>query len=344
MVQINLQSNRNGRVRYFDFLRGLAILMVVGIHTYPGNMRMNGFSEETAYIIIRSFFNCAVPLFLAISGYFIGKKDFSTWGKCKSFWIKQIPIVYIPCLVFSFPWLVLNWRLHDYSIYSLPLLIAKFFGCGYSVYYFILLIIECYLLTPFLTKYNNTYTLFIFTCISVLSESFVDCMCVEMKVNMPLVVIGSLPIMGLFFFLGIFLSKRSRTYSLSLPIGMIIVGMIGGVLQEFWIMKTYNLIYDGQNALFYIFDIGFILLCLSKSIEKSFRINITTRLVLYIGDLSFGIYLMHVYTLLIYDQLFPSIRHQWMFSCIVVVALTVFFIVTIKRCLPQFSQKYLGFR
>ena len=57
------------RDTYFDFLRGIAIIMVIGIHTYvDGLMHFN--------LFLRQFLNCAVPIFLAVSGYFIGRKSF----------------------------------------------------------------------------------------------------------------------------------------------------------------------------------------------------------------------------------------------------------------------------
>lgn len=93
---------------YFDFLRGVAILMVVGIHTYPGNLSLHGEWYEFTEVLAINFFNCAVPLFLAISGFFIAKKNLSSLDKCRSFWKKQIPTVYMPCLIFSLPWFILS--------------------------------------------------------------------------------------------------------------------------------------------------------------------------------------------------------------------------------------------
>ena len=43
------------RIAYFDFLRGLAIIMVVGIHTYT--LRKDS-------VVVRQLFNTAVPLFI----------------------------------------------------------------------------------------------------------------------------------------------------------------------------------------------------------------------------------------------------------------------------------------
>lgn len=48
------------RMAYFDFLRGLAIIMVVGIHTYT-------LGEDS--MVVMQLLNAAVPLFIAISGF-----------------------------------------------------------------------------------------------------------------------------------------------------------------------------------------------------------------------------------------------------------------------------------
>lgn len=78
------------RDTYFDFLRGIAIIMVIGIHTYSdGLMHFN--------LFLRQFLNCAVPIFLAISGYFIGHKSFTEQGCYAKFMKKQVPRVYYRC-------------------------------------------------------------------------------------------------------------------------------------------------------------------------------------------------------------------------------------------------------
>lgn len=56
------------RITYFDFLRGVAVLMVVGIHTFPQSTF--GSISGNMEIVIRQMINCAVPLFLAISVFF----------------------------------------------------------------------------------------------------------------------------------------------------------------------------------------------------------------------------------------------------------------------------------
>ena len=98
----------NKRIEYYEFLRGIAILMVIGIHTYISS---NLTSVEGAIsIITRQTLNCAVPIFLALSGFFLGRKLFDNKQTIITFLKKQIPKVYIPCIIWSLPLLALDIR------------------------------------------------------------------------------------------------------------------------------------------------------------------------------------------------------------------------------------------
>lgn len=130
---------------YFDTLRGIAILMVVAIHTFIA-CEFDNFLSICA-ISMREIFNVAVPLFLAISGFFIGRKNFDNNSQIFKFWKKQIPKVYIPTLFWSIPYLALA-VFHQQPLFKN---LFMYLFCGYSIYYFIALIIQCYLLLPFLS-------------------------------------------------------------------------------------------------------------------------------------------------------------------------------------------------
>ncbi len=124
---------------YFDFLRGIAIIMVVAIHTFEGH-------SGVLAIGLRQMLNTAVPVFLAISGFFIGKKTLETKEQCFDFWRNQIPKVYLPVLVWSILYLILAIHNGKPMIQSLVLYAI----CGYSIYYFIAVIIQCYCILPLL--------------------------------------------------------------------------------------------------------------------------------------------------------------------------------------------------
>ena len=134
------------RDTYFDFLRGIAIIMVIGIHTYTdGLMHFN--------LFLRQFLNCAVPIFLAISGYFIGHKSFVEQGSYAKFMKKQVPRVYIPMLLWSIPWMLLDIRSGETPLVSI---IRTLLG-DMSIFYFIILIIQYYALTPVIQRVNHRF-------------------------------------------------------------------------------------------------------------------------------------------------------------------------------------------
>ena len=133
----NLPENcqKMKRNTYFDFLRGLAIMMVVGIHTYT-------LGKDST--VVRQLLNTAVPLFIAISGYFLSQKKMENKGDYISFIKRQLPKVYLPVLVWSLP-------LYALALYSGSSIIKQtilLLGCGFSIYYFVAFIMQCYVSLP----------------------------------------------------------------------------------------------------------------------------------------------------------------------------------------------------
>lgn len=153
-----------GRNPYFDFLRCIAIVMVVGIHAYPEYV--SGAEIGSLSRLLRLSLNCAVPLFLAISGYFMARKQVGTAGEHLAFLRRQVPKVYVPAVVFS-----VFWFLYDYQWRRVIDLVSviNVFTCGHSVYYFIALIIQYYLLLPWLQRCAGKGWLALFAAVSALS-------------------------------------------------------------------------------------------------------------------------------------------------------------------------------
>lgn len=123
------------RYLYFDFLRGFAIIMVVGIHTF------RGYDFETVQgwfsVTVRQILNCAVPMFWAISGFFMANKDLSTREQRNAFWSHQIPKIYIPALVWGLPWLAISIISRENALLSIVFWVC----CGLGIFYYIALII-----------------------------------------------------------------------------------------------------------------------------------------------------------------------------------------------------------
>lgn len=330
------------RNQYFEFLRGLAIVMVVGIHTLivsPDGLKE---AEDIVVVLVRMALNCAVPLFLAISGYFIGSKNISFGKSHIEFLRHQLPKVYIPCLIFSIPYFLIYCFKDSGDPFKGVLLLLT---CGFSVYYFVALIIQYYLLLPLLKRMNNVKGLILTALISTISILVVTYALKVLNMNLPLIVYaGPFPLWILFFFIGMYLSSRSRDYGITFPTLLAVAGMILQFLEfAFWAKQ-------GQSALgiklsSFIFSLGVILLVFSRRTELSYRENFITRSFVYIGGISFGIYLIHCFNILIVSKLPPPIpTASWFLSWAMVLAMSVAIIWLTKLICPRFAKKYLGFR
>lgn len=101
------------RIEYFDFLRGLAIIMVVATHTFGSSYTYESIS--LLGISVRQLISCAVPIFCVSSAFFLGNKDFANKYDYFIFLRKQILRVYLPCLVCSLPYLLLDLKKQSLS-------------------------------------------------------------------------------------------------------------------------------------------------------------------------------------------------------------------------------------
>ena len=319
---------------YFDTLRGIAILMVVAIHTFIA-CEFDNFQSICA-ISMREIFNVAVPLFLAISGFFIGRKKFESNYQIITFWKKQIPKVYIPTLFWSVPYLTLA----VYHQQSLLQNILVFVLCGYSIYYFIALIIQCYLLLPFIQKKMLNYEMggvilgLSLICVAVISYTSIT--------RFPLIVFaGPVIVWLIFFWIGVFLSRSERNYK----IGWIFVG----VLISFALMLIETKFRHeatgggyGIKPSSFIFSCLMILLLFSKRIEHKYvKDKVINKALIVVGDYSFSIYLIHCFVITIVFH-FVTISN-WIVRWTIVVAITMLFICLVRKVLPNKCLKIIGF-
>lgn len=330
---------KNNRRPYFDMLRGVAVIMVVGIHTFPNGT--NGLESMRNFftVILRMILNCAVPLFLGISGYFIGQKDVSTKEKYHAFLRHQIPAVYTPCLCFSAVWLIIEF-LNNGRV-SLGLVLRCFF-CGMSVYYFIALIIQYYLLLPVLQKITGFRWGGIFvTIMSFSSIIIVTYITKIMGHDLPLLMYaGPFPLWILFFYMGLY-SKNNRDYQLYWPIFLIVAGLILQIFEYVFFLSR-GIIVVGIKFSSFIFSTGIICTLLSSKIESFYASSGGIHILNYIGRISFGIYLIHMFLIKFWH--IASGCDIWIINWMVVLFLSIAVIYIAKRIAPDLSARYLGFR
>lgn len=332
---------RKSRDFYFDFLRGVAIVMVVAIHCYPNHIRLSDGYMEVVMILVRNIMNCAVPIFLAISGYFIAKRvgdfpDFS-W---RQYWLRQIPKIYIPCLIFSIPWFLLS----VYGGSSVFKQLIMTILCGMSVYYFILLIISCYIVSPLVMKIKSKWLFGIAVILSLVSVVGWFCYNSLRGGQLPLIVQGSIISFGVYFVIGIIIGRDELKYSIKWPFVIMIFGLVLSLVETYFWQTQHNISAVGQKGSAIIFNIGILFLLFCPDVRSRYRDTKFQKFIRWIGDISFGIYFTHVLLIFMFRKYWGNIMESWVVSTLAVLGMTAFIVTICKRFAPGFSKKYLGYR
>ena len=320
------------RNTYFDFLRGLAIMMVVGIHTYT-------LGKDST--VVRQLLNTAVPLFIAISGYCLSQKRMENKDDYLFFLKKQFPKVYLPVLVWSLP-------LYAIALYSGSSIIKQtilLLSCGLSIYYFVAFIMQCYVVLPVINNYisGNKRRVVIVSClISFAWIAGVMYMTTIQGKGIPLMLYaGPLPCWLMFFVLGVMIGhKPERNYSIILPMVIAILGFILSVIETDYLLDHYGK-GVGIKPSSFIYSAGMIFLMFSNKVENLIRrTGAIYRFIIWIGSLSFGIYLVHCYFISFFVKRLPI--DSWLLQWSLALFLTVVFILILRKLLPTKYHKYLG--
>ena len=307
-------------------------MMVVGIHTYT-------LGKDS--IVVRQLLNTAVPLFIAISGYFLSQKKMENKDDYRTFLKKQLPKVYLPVLVWSLP-------LYALALYSGSSIIKQtilLLSCGLSIYYFVAFIMQCYVVLPVINNCisGNKRRGVIASClISFAWIAGVMYMNTIQGKGIPLILYaGPLPCWLMFFVLGVMIGhKPERNYSIIFPIVITILGFILYVIESDYLLAHYGK-GVGIKPSSFIYSAGMIFLMFSNKVENLLsRTGIIYRIMIWIGSLSFGIYLIHCYFVNFFVKRLPI--DSWLLQWALSLFLTVVFILILRKLLPPKYHKYLG--
>lgn len=334
-----VKSSQDNRIIYFDFLKGIAIIMVVGIHTMP---HVDGYKslDDVITILVRLLLNCAVPIFLAVSGWMLANKPLESKQDIIEFYKRRLPRVYIPLIVWGLGWFTLSmWNEPDIwgAVKSLLLLLTG----GFSVYYFVALIMQCYLITPLLTKYYNIGMILcaVLSTIAIIITSWL--INVEGHSFKLLAYAGPVYLWVVFYMLGIWLRKHESNSYFNVGLTLAIIGYCMSIVETIWYM---NLTGGGVGIKLssFIFSYGMIIMLVSKQIANCFYSSRLIRIVAWIGEVSFGVYLMHMYCIMACRMVLGKM--PWSALWIISLGLTLLLIgIAQSKLSSKFTYKYLGF-
>lgn len=145
----------------------------------------------------------------------------------------------------------------------------------------------------------------------------------------------------IFFWIGVFLSRRERDYK----IGWIFIGaLISFVLMLIETKYRHEATGGGYGIKpsSFLFSFFMILLLLSKRIEAKYvKDNVVNKILTLVGDYSFPIYLIHCFVI---TTVFHYVTlSNWIVRWCVVVAITMIFIYMVRKVLPTKCLRIIGF-
>ena len=152
---------------------------------------------------------------------------------------------------------------------------------------------------------------------------------------------GPLPCWLMFFVFGVMIGhKPERNYSIILPIAITILGFVLSVIESEYLLALYGK-GVGIKPSSFIYSSGMIFLMFSSKLENLIRrTGAIYRFIIWIGSLSFGIYLIHCYFISFFVKRLPV--DSWLLKWSIALFLTVVFILILRKLLPTKYHKYLG--
>lgn len=332
--------NKTKRNPYFDFLRAFAIILVIANHTCSvANLEMtSGFNLNVLFLqVVKS----AVPIFLAISGFFLIKVIITNFKQYIAFLKKHISRIYIPMMIFSLPFIFGN----GISIRSIVGRTCLSLIGGYSVYYFIFLIAQYYALLPFIKKilkYKVGMVLMAF--LSLISICMVTYFNLMRGMDLPLFLYAGLfPVWIVFFAIGCKLGVSTRDYKTLPLVVLVIISLILSYAETYFLNINYGDGY-GIKLTVFIFSAFFIVLLFSRRFEKCYNENannLISRILEKIGRLSFLIYLCHVYIINLFDQ-YNILTGNWYINILIISLSSICISWIVDIILPHKIGRLIG--
>ena len=329
------------RNHYFDFLRGVAIILVIGNHTCS----VANFSTSSGFnfnILLMELCKIAVPLFLAISVFFLSKKIVDSRWDYYHFLKRQLPRVYIPLIIFCLPFIFGNGL-------SIKSIVGRCFLTligYYSIYYFVFLIAQYYLLLPVIqkmmrAKISGLVICSIITAIAIVIVTYIK---IIKGLNIPLCIYaGPFPVWLIFFALGCWLGIHGTAYKLKIPFILCLVGLVFSYVESIYLIDKFG---DGlgiKPSVFF-FSAFAIVLLFSYRIQTIYnkKVGKVIKTVLqFVGATSFFIYLGHIYLVRLIDDLGMS-TSSWIFNWFIITLLCAIIAKMLIWLLPKFIHKYIG--
>lgn len=320
---------RNQKIQYF---RGLAIIAVVLIHTCPSGLWQVG---------IKPFINFAVATFLFLSGY-LTRTENTDW---QSFFKKRIIRVLIPYLIWSILYSIILSSHLTLKGLIIDILTAR--ATGHM--YFIFVYIQFVLLTPLLGKLATSkfrWTGWLVTPAALLIFYYYP-LIPGQTLHPVFVKAYGLSFLGwfTFYYLGLLLGNNLLQIDhKSKNILLLFIISIAIQVVEGYMLLRYGVSNCGTQLKLSTVLTSTLFILLAYKYIRSERQLFSSKLLLTIGNYSFGIYLSHI----LFRYLFSLIPHfdviPYVINSTIILFASLLFVYLGSKVFPDKISRAFGFK
>lgn len=341
----------------FDAFRGFAIIAVVAIHVIDNSLSwadlLGGAWRSHIAILYRQSLNFAVPAFIFISGYWMSKKHIESLEGYKTFLTRRLSRVLVPYLFWSA--ILLGYeaiKTHNIDVQQITFKLLT--GRATTVYFFIIVISQFYIITPLLQYINRKrYGLILVIILNVIS--LLSAYLGRLYFNYWTPVSSAFYLWIIFYEIGLlvgssdskkFATKKVRFFILP----AVLVCLLISAQETSILLSRYN------DSYFAIAPVKYSSFLYSVCIIIAFlhirkRLSPRPKFLAALGYYSFGIYLIHipilnqVANLIQKSSTIYSFQSLYQLTVVLITIAICFILIDVARkLLPEsFCRKVLGF-
>lgn len=327
---------------YWQIIRGLCILAVIMIHCPTGvSYGIDGF-EFKVWLTVRQFINFAVPIFFFMAGYFVNAKK--CINNTKLFFLDRGRRLLVPFFVWSAFYTSVYTMTHiwKYGIVNWWHLIFIFLtGKSAPQLYFVLVLIQLSLLTPYLLKIinRNTFISRILWLITPCYLLFVYTYVIKIG-KLPPLYATLFPAWFIFYYLGLQtkMEKIKPLITLLNKKSLLVFSLVASAFEAFLLINyTGNVSFSCSALHFCNLILVFVLIAIFN-LHKNMKIKI--RLLEGIGNFSYGIFYIHW----LFITLVRACLNRTGLSQFYLLYFSVIFITTLilSFLFVKYSKKFMG--
>ena len=328
---------------YWQKVRGICILAVIAIHILAEYQLRSGGVLKLEWVLARQLLNFTVPTFVFIAGYFTKKEKVKS---VKTFYFRRFQRLLIPYIIWSLLYLALRGKLHQNILETLIT------GDASWHLYYIIVLLQCVMLTPMLVKFNRWG-------VTLLVIAFLGYMLIKysylyhgMKwLSFPLCV-EYLPLYTLGILAGNSTERMKLKSSKILMFGIYLFAGVSFVEAAIWNIQGKQAMAMSQGKVAsYCFAMSVVLFFLVRAtnINKETVMQFSNRVLIKIGNLSYGIFFVHMLFVYMIQRIWNLMNFDitngliyCVLNFVAVVTGSYLMVFVMNKILPKKMASYLG--